>query len=330
MKIRSAIARPAAWAFASLCMLSCDAPDPEGTGFVLLDEEARSAGYAVETAGERYEGPLPYAAYADEEVWLVGPGVRQLLQLEPQQVLWLQGADARPTILGATDRLWVNGGQGAAKSLADQIGGEATQVNGRWAVDAPEATYLSAMVQAPDNLRGISPVLYAGGPGRVVVHTGPRPAQVEFSSKDELAAFYDQQGGSVFDAPTTLGNLSGDPNIDGRTGSGAMGLGLVGRARPTEITPVEGTHIRPVDWVGEYVDAHGSRLILDAAGRFSLCKKAKGNQTVIRGAYDRDDEGRLVLTGADDWVSVAQVGLHEGRPAIVSPEQPFPMMMEVE
>ena len=70
-----------------LLAIACEAPDPERDGFVVVDEDARNAGIAVEVSGERHSGALPVAIPEGAEAAVVRPGGVEPIAVEPGELV---------------------------------------------------------------------------------------------------------------------------------------------------------------------------------------------------------------------------------------------------
>lgn len=140
------------------------APTSEGkSGYLLVDRDARNAGFAVEIAGEKIAPVLPMQLTSDDEATLVGPTGRMALSGDADELLWVRGAAGKIESLAvgdeiADDELKIEGSEDAANQLAQQLAadieasGEAT-----WKIHVADALRVAAAASAPDGLVGALP-----------------------------------------------------------------------------------------------------------------------------------------------------------------------------
>jgi hypothetical protein len=178
------------------------------SSYLLVDAEARQAGWQVELADGWVGAPLlPIELRAGERVTLRGLGARVPVEAEAGALGWLRGATARLEWLdadgGAADRLIVDGTDDAVRALAAQVEGRATpRDDGRWTLEAPGLFGRTSFLDAP-GLRDAQPMsgLAASHPARALV------------------------GGAVLDGTALAGPLLVDPVAGGASDTA---LGLVG------------------------------------------------------------------------------------------------------
>lgn len=108
-------------AWLASAVAGCGAPDPEQTGFVLLDEEARAAGIVIETDGRQHGGPLPIAVDPGEGATVEGPHIHEPLHVGPHEVVEIRGAEGEIVRDRAPDRLVVRGSESGALLLAELL-----------------------------------------------------------------------------------------------------------------------------------------------------------------------------------------------------------------
>jgi hypothetical protein len=136
----------------------------ERGGYVLLDAEARAAGFTVEVSGEHHASALPYELSAeDDDATLVGPHGKMAIAGAAGELLRVRGrlgelesldidADVSP------DLVRVRGTEEAATALAELLGAESVAVDGGWELRATDVLTAAALVGAPQGLEEVSPV----------------------------------------------------------------------------------------------------------------------------------------------------------------------------
>jgi len=109
--------------------------EDEPVGYVLLDLQARDAGWHLDGVAER---GLPQVVYADESVDLVGPAGTDLLQPEPGELFYVRGAEGAVERYGIgeeidADSVFVIGTEAAAERLGEMADADAEPVeDGVW------------------------------------------------------------------------------------------------------------------------------------------------------------------------------------------------------
>ena len=151
------------WCVVGLGTLACGEPGATSSSFVVVDQQARSEGFAIESGGMVSDATLPLAFDATRGASLVGPNTEEPLTADPGELVFVHGEDAtvRRFVIGQdihTDRVRVDGSREAADELARRLGGELTDDGGRWRLVAPDALVESAGESAPPGLLGLEPV----------------------------------------------------------------------------------------------------------------------------------------------------------------------------
>jgi hypothetical protein len=143
-------------AFLPLAALAgCGAPDPDQTGFVLLDEEARAAGIVIETDGERHGGALPIAVDPGQTAVVDGPNIHEIIQVGPVEVVEIRGADGEIVRDRATDRLVISGS--GAMTLADMLDARVhRRRDGRYELHGAHLLLVASMLDAVPDVLGAS------------------------------------------------------------------------------------------------------------------------------------------------------------------------------
>ena len=142
----------------------------EGVAYVIVDRAAREAGVQIDGVSSS-AAMLPVELSAGSRQELVGPGGRVKLELHPDEVVYVRGRDARlqrGTLDAevARDRVSVIGSEGAARALADEIGGVVDTREGHMVVVGPEALIGFARAATPEGLEEIVPVMPGDAQGR--------------------------------------------------------------------------------------------------------------------------------------------------------------------
>jgi len=253
---------------ASVALLaSCGAPDPEQTGFVVLDDRARQAGLAVEVSGETQASSLPIAVDARDDVAIVGPERRTPLLIAPGEVVEVSGAEgAIHRGRALRDAVVLEGSAQDVDALAGMLGAN-TQPLGR-------GRY---RLSAPDVLLALS--LFRDAPGIVAAR----------ALIDERA-----QVGSAW-MPASRGVPGGASDA-----VAAVGFAESARTEQAELSAA-GRTIEPVMVVGKY-RAGAATLVLDACGGYVL----RAGRRVERGAFSVR-AARVELVRAEDGVRTSLV-----------------------
>jgi len=178
--------------------------DGSGTGVLLLDRDARSAGFAVETAGHRASPVLPVELGDDEDVAVVGPTGRMAVSGAAGELLHVHGVQGKidSRQIGEeveADRVLVQGTEDAAKALAAILSGEVAPTDdGAWEIKAANALQAAAGIPAPDGLLALLPAekaatldqkLEGAAIAGLAAQNARRPVRVEnTSSFDQVLA----------------------------------------------------------------------------------------------------------------------------------------------
>jgi hypothetical protein len=154
------------------CQGAQEGGDGSGQGVVLVDKEARAAGFAVEIAGKRLATVLPIAIDDDDDVALVGPTGRATLSGAEGELLHVEGRQGKLESLGIgqdieADRVLVEGTEEAARALAEMLAGEVTAADDGWQIKANDALHAAAGLPAPDGLIALSPAAVSAEDGTV-------------------------------------------------------------------------------------------------------------------------------------------------------------------
>ncbi len=161
--------------------VGCGGADPATSSFAVVDQQARSAGFAIEATGAVSDAKLPLAFDASQGVSLVGPDTEEPLNAEPGELVYVHGEDAEVTrfVIGQdveADRLRVEGSREAADELARRLGGALSDDGDRWRLTAPDALVASAAESAPQGLLGIEPMTFdETNPSSIWEQDEPRP-----------------------------------------------------------------------------------------------------------------------------------------------------------
>ena len=137
------------------------------SGYVLLDADARDAGYALEVAGDRVAAVLPVALGVDADAALVGPSGRVVLSAAGGELLSVEGADAALVTRGIGDEvddgvLYVDAPTDAARSLAAALDGALTQGEDGWfEIRGEQLLQAAATTEPAADLRAVKPALRA-------------------------------------------------------------------------------------------------------------------------------------------------------------------------
>jgi hypothetical protein len=169
------MARRTYWAVLPLAagILGCQgAPGDDHASYVLLDREAREAGYSVEGAAK--DGSvLPIEVEASAEVELVGPSRRMTFTPQQGELVHVRGAQASLEFRKVgedvdPDRILVTGSAAAAKELGGSLAGEIVGLaDGSWQISATNALGESSRTTAPLGIAELSPAEVEAGEGDV-------------------------------------------------------------------------------------------------------------------------------------------------------------------
>ncbi len=147
----------------ALGAVACGGPDPTTSSFAVVDQQARGAGFAIETTGTVSDAKLPLAFDPAEGASLVGPDTEESLQADPGELVYVHGehAEVDRLVIGQdveADRVRVEGSREAANELAERLGGTLSADGDRWQLTAPDALVASAAETSPPGLLGIVPL----------------------------------------------------------------------------------------------------------------------------------------------------------------------------
>lgn len=144
---------------------SCDAEAPPGDeGYVLLDADAREAGFALEIEGEVTASALPVAISDEVRVVLVGPEGRRTLSVSPGELVHVVGEDGEVESLEIGEevdpgRLQLESTREAATALADALGAEVVETeDGMFELRGEDLLDAAGEAETPEGLIAISPV----------------------------------------------------------------------------------------------------------------------------------------------------------------------------
>jgi len=141
----------------AVLLVGCGSPDPEQTGFVLLDEEARAAGIVVETNGERHDRALPIAVDPGETAFVDGPGIHETLQVSPEEVVEIRGARGEIVRNQATNRLVISASSSGATTLAEMLDAQLhRRHDGRYELQGENLLLIASMLDGVPEILGAS------------------------------------------------------------------------------------------------------------------------------------------------------------------------------
>lgn len=147
----------------ALGAVGCQGASEEGTGYILLDREARAAGFAVEGAEGKLASVLPVELDTVSEISLSGPTGKTTIVGARGELLHVRGPQGRieSRELGGdvdADRVLLRGTEAVANELAVLLGGEVLgEKDGAWGIQATEALQAAAQVTAPEGVLEILP-----------------------------------------------------------------------------------------------------------------------------------------------------------------------------
>ena len=156
----------------ALCLAGCLATlaigcgsksGPDDTGYLVLDQQARLAGYGFEVDGLLETGVMPIEVTPDDEITLVGDDTEEPVEMAPGDVLLVHGADGAWSRLAlgrtaAPDLIDVDGPDLAVQELAEALGGEAERAGAVWRIWAPDGFREAALMIPPSGLVQVLPV----------------------------------------------------------------------------------------------------------------------------------------------------------------------------
>jgi hypothetical protein len=187
----------------------------EPSGYILLDREARAAGYSVEKDGHTQRATLPLALGDAEEATLVHADSRQSLFAQPGEVVVVRGANAQTErwVLGRDiepDLLDLDAPEDVARELAGAVGGELTARGSSWRLAALDAWELASQMPVPAEVVGAEPVAIDAIGSAQLGLTDEAPMNPDQASAGTIAASRDPQGsasGATSAAGTWRGQL---------------------------------------------------------------------------------------------------------------------------
>jgi hypothetical protein len=169
--------KPVSLLWLGLAAAGCAAPATGTFGYVLLDRDAREAGLQVEAAGWQRAPLLPLALKPEEAVSLVSGGGKVPLALRAGALAWVRGGLVEYHPLGdeaRADRLIVDGGDRAVRTLADLLGADAgPRDDGRWIVSGPDLYGRASFMPAPDGITAVEPELSMIAPTTATAAAAP-------------------------------------------------------------------------------------------------------------------------------------------------------------
>lgn len=156
---------------------------------MVVDEDARNAGIAVEVSGERHSGALPVAIPEGAEAAVVRPGGVEPIAVEPGELVEVVGASGelrhRDT---PRDQIWVGGDEASVTAFAEMIGARATRLpSGGWAVEGPDAFVLASLMGSVSGVGALAMVPPADRPDVIDVALFVDRAPVERTAADDAA-----------------------------------------------------------------------------------------------------------------------------------------------
>jgi hypothetical protein len=140
-----------------------DEAEAEGVGYVLMDLEARDAGYRLD--GLESDALLPTELDAGEVMDLIGPEETVPIEVARDELVWVRGADGviehRAFDFDVSrDVLYVAGSERAAKTLAKQLNGiYEKEEDGLWRIQATDAYQAAADGYSPKGLDEVLPAV---------------------------------------------------------------------------------------------------------------------------------------------------------------------------
>ena len=155
-------------------ILGCGGPSPENTAYVLIEEEARAAGYGMSAGAFQGSPVLPIAVDLSQPAFLTGPKGRVPLELRRGSLTLVRGAGGNIdwAAIGRdirADRFVVKGSESSAKTLAALLDAQVERRGDqRWALTAPDvydrASYMGAEVKGAEPEAGGEPAVVRSAP----------------------------------------------------------------------------------------------------------------------------------------------------------------------
>lgn len=142
----------------AIVLAACATPDPEHDGFLLVDEEARSAGISVSVSGRSHDGVSPVAVPEGARAEVLRPDESpETVIVQPGELVQVRGADGALVRGDAPrDSLLVSGEEAAVTAMAEMIGARVSRgPDGGFLVEGPDAFLLAALVGAQPGVRGM-------------------------------------------------------------------------------------------------------------------------------------------------------------------------------
>lgn len=144
----------------SLWLVGCNGAEG-GAGYVLLDGEARAAGYAVKAGDEVVQKVLPLEVADGDDVKLRGRHHTSALELEPGELAFVHGPNATVDrlVLGDdidADALRLEGSETAARALAEVLGARVEGEGSEWVLRGAELLVSAASVDESELAEGLS------------------------------------------------------------------------------------------------------------------------------------------------------------------------------
>lgn len=179
-----------AWLGFTLGGVACGQGESQPSGYVLIDSDARTVGFAIERDDSSSPATLPVALGDGEQVALVRGDSRRPLSATPGEVIIVRGADADTErwVLGQDiepDMLDLDAPQTVASEFAGALGGELTARGSSWRLLATDAWELASQMPVPAELYSVRPVaMGVTTTTKQAVSSGTEPIPTPASSAD--------------------------------------------------------------------------------------------------------------------------------------------------
>lgn len=154
------------WVVVGVGALACEQEGDmaSGSGYVLIDEDARAAGFAIRKNESILSGTLPVALQDAEQAVLLGGIEDELLEASDGELLYVTGDEGNVEryTLGRDveyDEWDLQATEYASEELAYNLGGRVSWYHGRYRLDARDTLSTVSGMVPPRGLRGFSPVL---------------------------------------------------------------------------------------------------------------------------------------------------------------------------
>jgi hypothetical protein len=140
-----------------------EAGEPEGVGYVLMDLEAKEAGFKLDGIDE--DLMLPTQLDAGDSVDLVGPDATIVIDVAVDELVWIRTSEGIIEHRAfdydvSRDVLFVSGSEEAAKAIASQMNGlYEREEEGLWRVSAADAFQHAAKSAMPSGLDEVLPAV---------------------------------------------------------------------------------------------------------------------------------------------------------------------------